>query len=95
MGAPSEEETFIGPMISAGEAERLHGWILSAIENGATLLFVANGDAAVATAQRVREAMGVGEVVVSQVPSGLAEVTILVGKDLSDVEDDVSTDPVA
>ncbi len=56
---------------------------------------VANGDAAVATAQRVREAMGVGEVVVSQVPSGLAEVTILVGKDLSNVEDDVSTDPVA
>jgi hypothetical protein len=56
---------------------------------------VANGDAALATAERVREAMGVGEVVVSQVPSGLAEVTILVGKDLSKVEDDVSSDPAA
>jgi len=38
MGDPKEEETFIGPMISEDEAERLEGWIRSAIERGATLL---------------------------------------------------------
>ncbi|MEX0990182.1 MAG: LCP family protein [Actinomycetota bacterium] len=56
---------------------------------------VANGDSAIPIADRVREAMGVGEVVVSQIPSGLAEVTILVGEDLSKTEDDASTDPAA
>lgn len=38
MGDPSEEDTFIGPMISEKEASRLDGWIRSAVENGATLL---------------------------------------------------------
>jgi acyl-CoA reductase-like NAD-dependent aldehyde dehydrogenase len=37
-GDPSDEETFIGPMISEGEAERLDGWIQSAVANGAKLL---------------------------------------------------------
>jgi acyl-CoA reductase-like NAD-dependent aldehyde dehydrogenase len=37
-GDPLLEETFIGPMISEKEAERLEGWILSAVEAGATLL---------------------------------------------------------
>lgn len=38
MGDPKDRETFIGPMISEGEAERLHGWINDAVDQGATLL---------------------------------------------------------
>jgi acyl-CoA reductase-like NAD-dependent aldehyde dehydrogenase len=38
MGDPRDEETFIGPMISLAEAERLHGWIESAVARGARLL---------------------------------------------------------
>ena len=37
-GDPKERETFIGPMISEGEASRLHGWIESAVAGGAKLL---------------------------------------------------------
>jgi acyl-CoA reductase-like NAD-dependent aldehyde dehydrogenase len=38
MGDPRDEDTFIGPMISLAEAERLHGWIESAVAKGAKLL---------------------------------------------------------
>jgi acyl-CoA reductase-like NAD-dependent aldehyde dehydrogenase len=38
MGDPKDEETFIGPMISVAEAERLDGWIQSAIGRGGKLL---------------------------------------------------------
>jgi len=38
MGNPRDEDTFIGPMISLAEAERLHGWVESAVANGAKLL---------------------------------------------------------
>src|SRR5262245_19120890 len=38
MGDPKDERTFIGPMISESEAERLHGWIESAVARGARLL---------------------------------------------------------
>ncbi len=38
MGDPKDPETFIGPMISEGEASRLDGWIQSAVRAGATLL---------------------------------------------------------
>ena len=37
-GDPKEEGTFIGPMISKGEATRLHNWIQEGIEEGGTLL---------------------------------------------------------
>lgn len=37
-GDPKDPETFIGPMISEGEATRLHSWITDAQERGATLL---------------------------------------------------------
>ncbi|MEH6828658.1 aldehyde dehydrogenase family protein [Parasphingorhabdus sp.] len=37
-GDPKKRETFIGPMISEGEASRLHGWIESAVTGGAKLL---------------------------------------------------------
>jgi acyl-CoA reductase-like NAD-dependent aldehyde dehydrogenase len=38
MGDPKDPSTFIGPMISEGEASRLDGWIQSAVAAGATLL---------------------------------------------------------
>jgi acyl-CoA reductase-like NAD-dependent aldehyde dehydrogenase len=38
MGDPKQEDTFIGPMISEAEAERLQGWIGQAVERGARLL---------------------------------------------------------
>ncbi|SIO12930.1 Acyl-CoA reductase [Parasphingorhabdus marina DSM 22363] len=37
-GDPKDPKTFIGPMISEGEAKRLHGWIEDAVAGGATLL---------------------------------------------------------
>ncbi|MEM7666243.1 MAG: aldehyde dehydrogenase family protein [Pseudomonadota bacterium] len=37
-GDPKNRETFVGPMISEGEANRLKGWIDEAIEGGADLL---------------------------------------------------------
>jgi acyl-CoA reductase-like NAD-dependent aldehyde dehydrogenase len=37
-GNPHDRETFIGPMISEGEARRLDNWIGQAVEAGATLL---------------------------------------------------------
>jgi len=38
MGDPKDRKTFIGPMISIKEAQRLKGWIDSAVAGGATLL---------------------------------------------------------
>ncbi len=38
MGDPKDESTFIGPMISAQEAERLERWINEAVEAGGRLL---------------------------------------------------------
>lgn len=38
MGDPKDESTFIGPMISAKEAERLENWVKSAVAHGAKLL---------------------------------------------------------
>ena len=37
-GDPKNRDTFVGPMISEGEAKRLDGWIQEAIAKGATLL---------------------------------------------------------
>lgn len=37
-GNPKDEDTFIGPMISEKEAERLDGWIQSAVAAGGTIL---------------------------------------------------------
>ena len=37
-GDPKDRDTFIGPMISEGEARRLKGWIDEAVEGGASLL---------------------------------------------------------
>ncbi|MFT4570021.1 MAG: acyl-CoA reductase-like NAD-dependent aldehyde dehydrogenase [Hyphomicrobiaceae bacterium] len=45
-GDPHDEQTFIGPMISEGEAKRLEGWIRSAETAGANLLCGGNRDGA-------------------------------------------------
>ncbi len=37
-GDPKQEKTFIGPMISEAEAQRVHGWIESAVALGARVL---------------------------------------------------------
>ncbi|MCL4161948.1 UNVERIFIED_CONTAM: hypothetical protein GTU68_020399, partial [Idotea baltica] len=37
-GDPANEDTFVGPMISEGEAERLEKWIREAVDAGATTL---------------------------------------------------------
>jgi acyl-CoA reductase-like NAD-dependent aldehyde dehydrogenase len=37
-GAPSDESTFLGPLITVGDAERLESWIRSAVARGAKLL---------------------------------------------------------
>lgn len=46
MGDPREEDTFIGPMISEGEAGRLRAWIDAAVQAGATLLCGGRGEGA-------------------------------------------------
>ena len=44
---------------------------------------VANSDQAIADARRVKNALGVGRVRVSQVPSGIGDITIIVGEDFA------------
>ena len=44
---------------------------------------IANGDEALADARTIRRALGVGRVGVSQVPSGLGDITIIVGEDFT------------
>jgi acyl-CoA reductase-like NAD-dependent aldehyde dehydrogenase len=46
MGNPHNEETFIGPVISIREAERMREWIRSAVASGATLLCGGGGEGA-------------------------------------------------
>ena len=45
-GDPKDEDTFIGPMISEGEATRLHNWINEAVEKGGSLLCGGSRDGA-------------------------------------------------
>ena len=44
---------------------------------------IANSEEALADARRIRRALGVGRVGVSQVPSGLGDITIIVGEDFT------------
>ena len=44
MGDPKDSATFIGPVISAKEAQRIKNWVDSAIQNGARLLCGGNLD---------------------------------------------------
>jgi acyl-CoA reductase-like NAD-dependent aldehyde dehydrogenase len=54
-GDPRDEATFIGPMISEREAERLHGWILEAVEAGARVLCGGERDGAMLEATLLEE----------------------------------------
>ena len=49
-GNPSEESTFIGPMIDVKEAARLEGWIVEAVAGGAKLLCGGQRDGAMLAA---------------------------------------------
>jgi len=63
-GDPKEESTFIGPMISSGEAERLESWINEAIHAGGKLLCGGKRNGAVLDATLLED-----------VPSGLKVCT--------------------
>jgi acyl-CoA reductase-like NAD-dependent aldehyde dehydrogenase len=45
-GDPKDEKTFVGPMISEGEAARLEGWVKEAEEAGGTVLCGGNREGA-------------------------------------------------
>lgn len=62
-GDPKDESTFIGPMISEKEARRLHGWIESAVEAGATLLCGGQRDGAMLDATLLENVSAGQEVV--------------------------------
>ena len=50
VGDPKDEDTFIGPMISVKEAERLENWITSAVRSGANMLCGGSRDGAILAA---------------------------------------------
>lgn len=54
-GKPSDEDTFIGPMISEGEAQRLDTWIQAAQEAGAKILCGGHRDGAMLDATLLEE----------------------------------------
>ncbi|MEM1098038.1 MAG: aldehyde dehydrogenase family protein [Planctomycetota bacterium] len=61
-GDPKDESTFIGPMISEGEAKRLHGWIQDAVAAGAKLLCGGRRDGAMLDATLLEDAPAAAEV---------------------------------
>lgn len=78
-GAPGVGEAAARRLIPAGFRVVLSGNAESF--DHATTEVIATGDAHQADAERAQKALGVGTVEVSQVPSGVAEVTVVVGKD--------------
>ena len=56
MGDPKNEDTFIGPIISEGEAKRLDSWVQEAVKAGATLLCGGNRDGAMLEATLLENA---------------------------------------
>lgn len=55
-GDPQNEDTFIGPMISVDEAERLENWINEAVEGGAKVLCGGERDGAMLSATLLENA---------------------------------------
>lgn len=78
-GAPGVGESVARELIPAGFRLVVSGNALR-FDHKVTMI-VASATDSEPTARRIRELLGVGRVVVSGVPSGLADVTILVGKD--------------
>ena len=56
MGDPKDEDTFIGPVISEGEATRLENWVNEAVDAGATLLVGGKRDGAMLEATLLENA---------------------------------------
>jgi acyl-CoA reductase-like NAD-dependent aldehyde dehydrogenase len=56
MGDPKDEDTFIGPVISEGEAKRLENWINEAVDAGATLVVGGKRDGAMLQATLLENA---------------------------------------
>lgn len=56
MGDPKDEDTFIGPVISEGEATRLENWINEAVDAGAKLLVGGKRDGAMLQATLLEDA---------------------------------------
>ena len=56
MGDPKDEDTFIGPVISEGEATRLENWINEAVDAGAKLLVGGKRDGAMLEATLLEDA---------------------------------------
>lgn len=56
MGDPKDEDTFIGPVISEGEASRLENWINEAVDAGANLLVGGKRDGAMLQATLLEDA---------------------------------------
>jgi len=50
VGDPKEMNTFVGPMITEKEAQRVEKWIVSAVANGATILCGGHRDGAIVAA---------------------------------------------
>ncbi|MFT6951457.1 MAG: acyl-CoA reductase-like NAD-dependent aldehyde dehydrogenase [Paraglaciecola sp.] len=57
-GDPLEEDTFIGPMISESEAERLDNWIQAAVKSGASILAGGKRDGAMLQATLLENVPG-------------------------------------
>ncbi len=62
MGDPKQPDTFIGPMISVKEAERLDHWIKQAIAGGATLLCGGKRDGAMLEATLLENVPATSEI---------------------------------
>jgi hypothetical protein len=77
-GAPSAAERVAERLLPAG----FRVVVSSDAEVSPTTAIVASTRANGKAAERVRDVLGVGEVTVSRVPSGLAEVTVVIGEDL-------------
>ena len=65
-GDPKNESTFIGPMISASEAERLEDWIKSAINAGSTLLCGGQRDGAMLEATLLEDVPATEDICASE-----------------------------
>ncbi|MES2441296.1 MAG: aldehyde dehydrogenase family protein [Pseudomonadota bacterium] len=74
-GDPKHRDTFIGPMISEGEAKRLDGWIQEAVAAGATLLCGGKRDGAMLEATLLE---GVGRETKLNVEEAFGPVAFLI-----------------
>jgi acyl-CoA reductase-like NAD-dependent aldehyde dehydrogenase len=74
-GDPKDRDTFIGPMISEGEAKRLDGWIQEAIAGGASLLCGGKRDGAMLEATLLE---GVGRATTLNVEEAFGPVAFLI-----------------